>query len=143
MFATSYEGERIHLELHSTDAHAGVVVTMYNSGSQTVRTLAAGEYIEVHSFIMVSAAGGDTEIFFSTSATPPAGGTIYRGTLAASGGIALSQFPAVGDAGMSVWAISPAGAFDAVGEGCIRRGGAQPLIGRQQPYVANNNSTAN
>lgn len=143
MLPAHMTGERVHFELHSTDAHSGVSIVIYISGSQTVRALASGEYIEIHSGQMISATGGDTEVFFSTTATPPAGGVIFRGTLSASGGVALSQMPAVGDANQTLWAISPAGAFDFVGEGCIRRGGAQPLINRQQPFVASGNSTAN
>lgn len=114
-------GEPIHGELHSSDASAGVAITIYNQGSKTARTLASNEYIEIESLEVVSVAGGDVTVFGSTDGTIDAGETIVRGTVAANSGIAMSKMRYTAKNGDSIFVKAPAGVVDAVFSGSIRQ----------------------
>lgn len=82
-------GEEISGHLHSTNASSGVAIPMYLDGSSTLRVLAADEYLTITDYSIVSAAGGDVSFHVgATAATPGAGETVARGTVAANGGLA-------------------------------------------------------
>lgn len=116
-----HTGEPIHGELHSADASAGVALLLYKSGSLAAYTLGVDEYIEIHSIDVVSAAGGDTVLYFSADGTVVAGGVIVRGTLAVNSGIVMSRMNAAGTIGKNVYVKTPMGAADANFIGVIKR----------------------
>lgn len=124
------EGEPIHGELHSTDAHSGVSIPVYNQGSLTARTLAAYEYLEITSLEIVSAAGGDIQVFSGTSGSPSAGQMILRGTVAANGGLAMSRMRYTGRIGETLWVVAPAGVVDVLVSGAVR----QESVPGRAPY---------
>lgn len=114
-------GEPVHGELHSTDASATVQIPIYKQGSTTAYTLLADEYICIHSFEEVSAAGGDMYIFIQPTNTPVAGSYVVRGTVAASGGIAMSKLPFEGVNSGLPWCTAPAGVVDVVFTGSVHK----------------------
>jgi hypothetical protein len=116
----SIPGDPIHGELHSTDASSAVQIPIYREGSNTVRTLKADEYIEIHSLSLVSAPGGDVYAFLSTNGTLVNGETALRGTVSANGGFAMSRCRLVGVNAANPYVIAPAGAVDVIFSGVIR-----------------------
>lgn len=117
-----YVGDPIRGILHSSDASSATEIPIFNQGSNAARALQAYEYIEIHSIEVVSAAGGDTTVFLSTDTTLSTGETAVRGTVSATGGIAMSILRPVGVNGAKPYVISPAGAVDVTFTGVIRRG---------------------
>lgn len=81
-------GELIKGILYSSDASGGVAIPIFSQGSNTERTLAANEYIVVHSLELVSTVVGEAYVFLGDDATLGTGETVERGTFAANGGIA-------------------------------------------------------
>jgi hypothetical protein len=121
------QGEPVHGELHSTDAHAGVQIPIYNEGSTTARTLGGDEYLEIHEISVFSAPGGDTIVAFAATnpgASPAAGAVVVRGTLAATGSIQLAHVHCVGLLAALPWLTTPAGAADCIFKGTVRSGTA-------------------
>src|SRR5580700_1529220 len=95
MLNDTYLGDPVHGELHSTNASAGLQVTLYKAGSLTAYTPLAWEQLEIESLEIITAAGGDTFLAIDSVAnigtTPNAGTTVVRGTLAANSGLLLSS----------------------------------------------------
>lgn len=141
-----YQGEPIHGELHSSDAHSGVQVPIYKAGSLTAYTLQPWEWIEIHSIEIVTAAGGDCFLAIDTAAntTPTAGTVVVRGTLAANSGLVISHMHYTGasQAGANgspylPWLIAPAGVVDVNFRGMLR-GASQPGRPNWQSHYQNN-----
>lgn len=109
--------------LHSTDASAGVALTLYPSGGNTALTLAANEILEIETVDIISAPGGDVKVFVAADMTLTAGNTVVRGTVAANGGI-VKEFkqPWAGSVGHTPRAIAPAGVLDVIITGAIVNG---------------------
>lgn len=119
-------GDPIRGFVNSADASAGVEVAIFKMGSQTAHVLLANEYIVITDIQIVSAAGGDIQLFFDTDNDNAldAGEEIFRGTVAANGGIAQRLVPAhPGPAGSLVHIDAPAGAVDVAFQGFIRNEG--------------------
>lgn len=119
-------GDPIRGELSSADASSGVAFDIFKMGSQTAHTLAANEYIEIHDLKIVAAVGGDLRVFFDTDDDDAldAGEEIWRGTVAANGGLA-EPFQVVhpGPLGSLPHILAPAGQVDAYFTGTIRTEG--------------------
>lgn len=123
-------GDPIHGELHTADAHLGIQIPIYLSGSITPFVMTANDWIEIHSIQLISAAGGDCMVTVDTAAnvTPTPGTTVIRGTVAANGGLALSimrytgQSESNGSQGLPYlpFLIAPAGTVDVIFRGSIR-----------------------
>ena len=114
-------GQPIKGELHSTNASAGVEVTLYEIGSTAVRTLNSDERISVDRLELVSAATGDVHLFTGADASPGAGETVARGTVAANGGIVMEHVGHIGQSGHKAYFIAPSGVSDCVFYGSITR----------------------
>ena len=115
------QGELIRGELTSADASTATAVTLFNSGSLTSRTLAADEYLEIHSIQIVAAAGGAVHLFIGANSTAGAGESVVRGTFNARGGIVQKlEPPFVGSASHLAYIEAPAGQIDVIFHGSIR-----------------------
>lgn len=119
----SAAGDEVHGILNTADADPALAVPMYLAGSNTVRTLASDEFLDIDSCSLVTAAGGDAYVFLSLNSTLAAGATILRGTFAANGGLSkdFNRSARSGIKGGSIWAFAPAGAFDVQFTGRIRK----------------------
>ena len=115
------QGQPVQGELHSTNASAGVEVTLYEIGSDDARTLDSDETIVIDRLELVSAATGDLHLFTGADATPGAGETVARGTVAANGGIVMEHVGHRGQPGHKAWFIAPNGVSDCVFYGSIHR----------------------
>ena len=119
----STPGDPIHGELHSDDASRKVAVTLYEAGSNTARTLAADEYLDIDSVSLVSVAGGDCYVYLGTVTDGLAAGqTVLRGTFAANIGLHadFGSSPRSGVAGAIPVCVAPSGVVDVVLTGRIR-----------------------
>lgn len=114
-------GEPIKGVLHSTDASGGVLVPIYNAGSNAARTLAANEYIEIESVEVIAVVTGDVSVFLSTDSTQDTGETVLRATVAANSGMVMSRKRTTGKVAQNVFVIAPAGVVDVNFSGSIRR----------------------
>jgi hypothetical protein len=128
-----YEGEPIKGELHSTDASTATVIPIFKQGSIVAYTLAANEYLEIHSIEVITAPGGDVDVFLSNSTSPVAGEVITRGTLAANSGILKSHMLVTGQPGALPYVVAPAGVVDVNFHGTLRR---IPPAGTRANYQA-------
>lgn len=80
-------GEPVHGErIVDGNASAGLDLALYISGSETVRELAANEYLVVTDVYIQIEDGGD---FTLSSSTAAAGKYIAHGNLAAGGGVVI------------------------------------------------------
>jgi hypothetical protein len=111
------------MEIVSTDAHAGVAVTIYKSGSLTAYILAANETITISDIVFVSTAGGTYDLIFGTAASyaEGVGGTrIAKGNASALGGLTHHFSVGVaGPAGYLPYLYAAAGQVDLVLQGFI------------------------
>ena len=92
------QGDEVHGEIISTDAHLGVAATLYNAGAQVIgttvqpRTQLATEFLVVTDIELLMPAGGNYEILFYPIATGTitagAGLRIVKGNASVSGGVA-------------------------------------------------------
>lgn len=114
-------GDPIRGILHSTDANAGVAVPIFDLGSNTARTLAADEYIEVDGYEFVTVAGGDCYLLIGPDASLGTGETVFRGTFAANSGAIKSDVGVSGVAGATLFLIAPAGVVDVVINGRVMK----------------------
>lgn len=114
MSTIEFAGKEIHGELSSADASSGVVITLYEAGTENVFTLASTEFIEITELLVVAVAGGDVRVFFGTDATPAAGSMIARGNVGSNGGFAKSwiRTPRGGVAGDIPRLLAPIGQID-------------------------------
>ena len=123
-------------QVRSSDASAGVSVPIYLNGSTTAYTLKSNEYVEIHTALAVVAAAGELHVFTSASSTPGSAGTVVRGTVPATGGLAVELCPPhAGQPGHTVWLVAAAGNADAVVRGSIRIWGSVPGQ-RHKPWQA-------
>lgn len=127
MSSQLHPGDPIKGEIHSADASSGVQITIYKRGLPTAYTLKAHECIVIHEIELVTATGGDSSVFLSTSSTPATGGYIVRGTYAANGGVAEQNMDRMGTPGQVPWVIAPSGAVDVVFSGTIVDGQTEGL----------------
>jgi hypothetical protein len=70
-------GDPVKGEVSSSDAHAGVAVTLYKAGSTTAYTLSATEYLNVTDILFCAANTGQ---FAVVTITDAAGKRIVKGT---------------------------------------------------------------
>lgn len=119
----SAAGDEVHGVLNSADASAGIVVPMYIAGSDVVRTMANGEFLDIDSCSIVTTPGGDCFVYFSKAAAQGTGKTILRGTFAANGGLSkdFNRSPRSGADGEGVWCDAIAGVVDVLFTGRIRK----------------------
>lgn len=115
-------GEPFKGILSNADVSTATAVPIYESGSNTARTLASNEYLEIDSVELVHNAGGDLHLFVGADSTPGTGETIARGSVAANGGIVDDGLCHVGLLGHTLWVDSDAsGQVDVKVHGRIRR----------------------
>lgn len=122
-------GDPIKGSVHSTDASAGVEIPIYDAGSVTARTLAANEYIVIHSISLVTVPGGDAYVILGPDASIGTGETVIRGTFAANGGIE-AKVNAVGVKAAKAFVTAPIGAVDVNFYGVVRKDGSLSGITR-------------
>lgn len=115
-------GDPVKGILHSTDASLGVEIPMYSRGTETVRTVAAHEYLEIDSIELVTAPGGDCYVLIGPNAGLGTGETVVRGTYAATGGVSQAEVARAGNNGEKPFVVAPAGAVDVVFAGRIMQG---------------------
>jgi hypothetical protein len=124
--AWSAQGDPIHAEVVSTDAHAGVAGTLYPSGSNTARVQTATEFLTITDIIFIMGANGGTfDIVFYPLSTgviaDGAGLRIAKGTLSANSGFAHHfETPMIGPKGYGVALIAAAGQVDLTMTGSIQ-----------------------
>jgi hypothetical protein len=114
-------GDPVHGEVISANASgAGVAVILYTSGTATVRTLAANEYLTITDVILISTAGGVYDLIFGTAAG--AGKHIVKGIADAKGGLAHHfETPQTGPIGVNALLIADAGQVDLCVTGYITK----------------------
>lgn len=106
-------------ELHSTDASAGVAVTLYERGTLSTTTVAATERLCITAVLLVTAAGGDSFVFVGADNTEGNGEYVVRGTFAANGGVNTAVVEFMGGRGHTPFAQAPAGVVDVIFYGYI------------------------
>lgn len=80
------EGDPVHGELITDgDASTATVLVLYKSGTTTVRTLAADEFLSITDVLIVSEDGGDISLLAGSAGA--AGKYIVHGNFAANGGV--------------------------------------------------------
>jgi hypothetical protein len=118
-------GDPIHGEIISTDAHLGVAATLYPSGATVVGTTVQAriqtitEYMIVTDIEVLMPNGGAYELLFYPLGTGTiaagAGLRIVKGTASISGGVAHHFDTArIGPKGYGVACIADAGALDVI-----------------------------
>lgn len=120
-----YQGRPFFGHVHSTDAHLGVVIPLYESGSGAAYTLQSDEYLEIYTVHMVTAAGGDCSINIGDGASATdVDELVIRGTYAANGGVSQILLPPfAGQTAALPYIIAPAGVVDVHIYGTIRQAG--------------------
>jgi hypothetical protein len=118
-------GDPVKGVLHSADASAGVEIPMYSRGTETVRTVAANEYLEIDSIELVTAPGGDCYVLIGPDASLGTGETIVRGTYAVTGGVSEPNVRRAGNVGEKPFVVAPAGVVDVAFTGRIMKGQTQ------------------
>lgn len=104
--------------IHSTDAHLGVEIPVYQKGNADAFGKDNNEYFIVTEVTLVTAAGGDCAVYFGADNTLADARVITRGTFAVNGGITEKVID--NDQGKiteKLWVKAPAGVVDVIVRG--------------------------
>jgi hypothetical protein len=117
------QGDPIKGEISSSDAHSGIVATLYKSGSASAYTLAANERITITDVLFVSTGGGAYSLSFRPITGGSLAGTrIIAGATDAYGGIVHHfETPISGPAGVPPMLVADAGTVNLIITGYITK----------------------
>jgi hypothetical protein len=106
--------KRLHGELHTTDAHTGLPVPLFYEGTNNPFIVQGDDVLIVESVQIIASAGGDVQLFASTSAVPSPGDMIVRGSLGTGSGVVESKRQFKSRPGASLVLIAPVGIVDVI-----------------------------